>query len=174
MSIYQSSLDFYVYAYLREDGTPYYVGKGKKRRAWSNNHGINLPKDRNRIVIVEDKLTEIGAFALERRLIAWYGRIDLNTGILRNKSDGGEGSVGARCTEKTKLAIGNGNRGKKKSAKAKERMRLAKLGKKRGPHSEEHKQKLSESLKRFGKHSEDRRLNQSIAAKRRYQNEKAN
>jgi NUMOD3 motif len=174
MSIYKSSLDFYVYAYLRENGTPYYIGKGKKRRAWSNNHAINLPKDRNRIIIVEDNLTEIGAFALERRLIVWYGRIDLNTGILRNKSDGGEGSVGAKWSEETKLAIGNGNRGKKRSLESKERMRLAKLGKKRGQHSEEHKAKLSESLKRFGPHSDERKRNQSLAAKKRYQNEKAN
>lgn len=81
---------------------------------------------------------------------------------------------GNKHTEESKRAIGNANRGKKRSLESRERMRVAKLGKKRGPHSEAHRAKLSESLKRFGPHSDERRRNQSIAAKRRYNNEEAN
>jgi hypothetical protein len=88
-------MSYYIYAYLREDGSPYYIGKGKGRRAWHNHNACNAkpPKDKTRIIIMESNLTEVGSLALERFYIRWYGKICDNTGVLRNKSDGGEGGV---------------------------------------------------------------------------------
>jgi len=85
---------YYVYQYLREDLTPYYIGKGSGRRAWSKNHTIPVPPDKSRITIIACKLTESEALLLETKLISYYGRKDLNTGILRNRTSGGEGTKG--------------------------------------------------------------------------------
>ena len=84
---------YYVYTYLRDDNTPYYIGKGQGKRAWKKYKGETFPpKNKSFIKIIAHKLTEHEAFLLETKLIKSYGRKDLGTGILRNKSDGGEGA----------------------------------------------------------------------------------
>lgn len=87
---------YYVYQYLREDGSPYYIGKGSKKRAWSRDRNIPKPLDSKLIQIIESDLSEPEAYALEKRLILLYGRKNAGTGILRNLTDGGEGSTGVK------------------------------------------------------------------------------
>ena len=112
----QMYLQYYVYAYLRQiDNTPCYIGKGKGNRAWKGKHNVSIPKDKSKIILIEQCLTNIGACAIERRLIKWYGRKDLGTGILYNRTDGGEGAAGRILSKNQKKTISQFHLGKAKS-----------------------------------------------------------
>ena len=110
---------FYVYMYLREDGTPYYVGKGIGNRAYQKNRRLK-PPPKNRIII-HDRLTEEQAFQQEIEHIAFYGRKDNGTGMLRNLTDGGEGASGAIRSDESLL--------KQKETRQKKFKELRKAGK---------------------------------------------
>ena len=86
---------FYTYAYLREDRTPYYIGKGVGNRLYKRNkYELNPQKDKSRIIFLKQNLTEQEAFKHEIYMIAVFGRKDLGTGILHNRTDGGDGPSG--------------------------------------------------------------------------------
>jgi hypothetical protein len=120
--------NYYTYAYLREDGTPYYIGKGKAGRINNTLHNIHLPVKEERRIFLKKNLTDEEARKHEIYMIAVLGRKDLDTGILRNMTDGGEGCAGRVLSEETKKKLSDSHKGKK--------------------FTEEHKRKLSEAAKK--------------------------
>jgi hypothetical protein len=103
---------FYTYLWLREDGTPYYVGKGTGDRAFvKRGHRLYPPKNKTRILLQEFS-DESSAFVAERFLIGFYGREDLGTGRLLNFTDGGKGGLVNPSVELRKRS-GVANKGNK-------------------------------------------------------------
>ncbi len=124
-------VEFYVYVLLdtRKPGTysynegkfifdyePFYVGKGRRNRAFShfryidkyNQHKYSVIKKILKITgnfpraVLSKTFSEQKAHEYEKRLILDIGRTDLGTGPLTNKTAGGEGAVGRVITEEQK------------------------------------------------------------------------
>ena len=119
---------FYTYAYLREDRTPYYIGKGCGRRCYSQaRHRVKVPS-KERIIFLKKNISEADAIKHERYLIAVLGRKDLGTGILRNLTEGGEGTAGWRMPKHMKDAMSVRHKGKSLSPEHLEALRLSNVG----------------------------------------------
>jgi hypothetical protein len=143
-------MEYYTYAYLREDGTPYYIGKGKGFRLYVKKRIVPLPS-KDRIIYLKRNLTEQEAIKHEIYMIAVYGRKDNGTGILRNLTDGGEGTSGRVVSEEQKeiqsLKMSGVNHpfyGKTASKEHKENISNALFGKKK---SKEHIENLPQNKK---------------------------
>lgn len=119
----------YVYCYLRVDGSPYYVGiSGGSARPTQNHRtrggGVLVPRDKSRIRVLRSGLTREEACEWEMFYIKHYGRKDIGTGILRNRTDGGDnGALGHRHSEKHKAYIASVLRGRKKSEAMRKKMK---------------------------------------------------
>lgn len=150
----------YVYLHRRaSDGSPFYVGKGKDRRAWQkhgrNSYWHNVAKKHGfHVEVIKQAMPEPCALSFERALIASI------RAPLANLTDGGGGATGWRHSEETKARIGAywkgrtvtpamkralDSRGRKATPEQKEKMRAAKLGKKRGPMPAERRAKIAAS-----------------------------
>jgi hypothetical protein len=157
--------DFYVYAYLREDDTPYYIGKGKGNRAYSKLKGeVFPPLDKNRIVILKNNLPESLAFEEEILLISEYGRKDIGTGILRNKTNGGDGPSGRLVSESSRLLMSTNRKGKGTGPQTSEHIEN-KIKTRRGVKQTPEHIEAAAAPKRGVKHTDSRRKNISNALK---------
>jgi hypothetical protein len=124
--------EYYTYAYLREDGTPYYIGKGKGKRINERQHNrINLPVKERRIYLKQN-LTEAEAFRHEIYMIAVFGRKDLRTGILQNQTNGGEGGSGAVRSKETKNKISKAMKNRVFAEEHKNNLKASAVGNKNG------------------------------------------
>lgn len=142
----------YVYAHVNvKDDKIFYIGIGTKKnkkyyRAYSKrnrnkiwNNYIN--KNEYKVIILNDNLDRDEACRIEIDLIKKYGKIINKTGCLVNVSNGGgESSFGCIRDKEWCKNISKGLRGRVLSDESKQKMRLAKIGRKL---TDEHKEKIS-------------------------------
>lgn len=96
-----------VYTHSTSDNTVFYIGCGKPSRPYQktgrNNEWLNIAKDNNiQIQVEQEFFTPCEAYDYEMFLIDKFGRKDLNTGTLINKTDGGVGVKGLAHYHRTR------------------------------------------------------------------------
>lgn len=152
--------NYYVYIHKKAtNGQVFYVGIGSqknKKRAYQT-----TKNKRNEIwhrivnkygLIVEilfENISKESAFSIEIELIKKYGRIDLGTGCLSNRTNGGDGCGNISGMKGKKMPIASYEKvrafltGRVISDETKKKMSIAKIGKK---HSKEHTEKIKKTL----------------------------
>jgi hypothetical protein len=133
----------FIYAYLRRtDGTPYYIGLATQAHRPIRHHHKSAPVppvgERHRIRVLRSGLSREEACRWEAFYISRFGRKDLGTGILLNRTAGGDGTGQLSPEARAKL-----------SRLCSERMKgnTHTKGRPGTPHTEEHKRYISEVLK---------------------------
>lgn len=117
---FEASAKFCVYIHMRPDGSPFYIGKGLRRRAhdfapsrrteWHKNIVAKYGRENIGIKVIPC-MDEHQAFFLERLHIKLARRKGAS---LVNLTDGGEGTAGHKANEKQLAALAKGRlKGKK-------------------------------------------------------------
>lgn len=162
---------------------PFYIGMGSGERAineskFARNNDVSCRQHRiyskggniHKVILAEGISKEI-AFEIERMFVKMIGRIDIGTGPLLNKTDGGSGALNPSPVVKDALSIAATNywTGKHHTEETKRLISESQVGDKNhmfGKHlTDEHKKKISLKLKgREGrKQSEETKLKISEA-----------
>jgi len=130
---------------MRVEKTPYYIVKGEKDRIYKKGKGeVKPPKDKSRVIFLKQNLTETEAFRHEIYMIAVFGRKDLGTGILHNRTGGGDGVSGLIHTPEHRAKLSAAHKGKTLSPEHKAKISAGKKGIHRSP---ETKEKISAAQK---------------------------
>lgn len=141
----------YVYRHIRLDkNEPFYIGISNSEtyeRAHTKNHRNNMwhkivNKAQYRVDIIMDGLSYEEAKEKEAEFISLYGRINTNTGILCNMTDGGDGTVGYVFEEETRDKIRQANKGWQPTQEMRDKMSKSRKGRK---FSEQHRESLSKA-----------------------------
>jgi hypothetical protein len=151
--------DCYVYALYREDGRPFYIGKGRGERLWAHEadcrpgrshkdniiagmkaRGVVVPKERLAV-----GLTDEMAYELEARLIAKLGR-EHEGGPLVNLTAGGQGNVSPTPEVRAKIAAATRRTltGRTRPPEVGAKISAAQRGKPKGPRPAEERQRRAE------------------------------
>lgn len=105
---------FYTYAHYKPEGGLFYIGKGKRRRAYAmdgrNSHWQNIVNKYGRphVELLAKWDTEQEAFDHEKLLISCFKDMKI---VLANKSDGGEGTSGHKFSEQQLKNLSNAHLG---------------------------------------------------------------
>ncbi len=142
-------MTYYVYAhYVPGSNVPFYIGVGTKVRAYNTTKRSVLwkryvAKYGLDVKILTDNLSKDEAMSMEKQLIKEHGRLNNNTGVLVNLTDGGEGTYGVVRSVETRRKLSEAQKNKHHTEETKQKLREINLGKKR---TDETKKKISKSM----------------------------